>query len=161
MKRKGIDGKIFSALNRPGNGILDLFFIWASEAGLYLYLIALPAFLIKTKHAKRNKYLAGMTLTLLFTFLVKYTVKRGRPDGNTILTEATPSFPSGHTALAFFALGMLRNEMPILSLTSFAVAFSRIYVGAHYPTDVAAGAAVGLIIAEFVNSNEATVSREK
>jgi len=60
------------------------------------------------------------------------------------------SFPSGHSAsAAAFAAGALMEApkpvaIPIV-LTAGAVAFSRIYVGAHYPADVIAGVAVGTL----------------
>jgi undecaprenyl-diphosphatase len=64
---------------------------------------------------------------------------------------ASSSFPSGHAASAFaFATGasieMPRLAVP-LGLTAAAVAGSRITVGAHYPGDVAVGAAGGVAVA--------------
>ncbi|AKH86781.1 phosphoesterase [Streptomyces sp. CNQ-509] len=60
----------------------------------------------------------------------------------------TSSFPSGHTAsAAAFACGVAM-ESPrwglALAPVAWSVAFSRIYTGAHYPSDVLAGAALGL-----------------
>jgi undecaprenyl-diphosphatase len=57
------------------------------------------------------------------------------------------SFPSGHAASAFaFATGVALEKplvgVPLLGLAS-AVAYSRVYVGVHYPSDVFAGAAIG------------------
>ncbi|MBE6800858.1 MAG: phosphatase PAP2 family protein [Ruminococcaceae bacterium] len=65
------------------------------------------------------------------------------------------SFPSGHTSTSIGAafamfLGCFKNKkylaigIPTLIL-SFLIGFSRIYVHVHYPTDVIAGAVVGLI----------------
>jgi membrane-associated phospholipid phosphatase/catechol 2,3-dioxygenase-like lactoylglutathione lyase family enzyme len=60
---------------------------------------------------------------------------------------ATTSFPSGHAASAFaFAVGA-SMELPAarvpLAVLASAVAYSRVYVGVHYPLDVAVGAAAG------------------
>ena len=60
---------------------------------------------------------------------------------------ATTSFPSGHAASAFaFAVGASSElpaaRIPLLALAS-AVAYSRVYVGVHYPLDVVVGAAAG------------------
>ncbi len=57
------------------------------------------------------------------------------------------SFPSGHTAASFSIATTLALNIPRLSILVFfiaaIVAISRIYLGVHYPTDVAAGIIIG------------------
>jgi undecaprenyl-diphosphatase len=63
----------------------------------------------------------------------------------------THSFPSGHATVAFACATVLALAVPRLRLPLFAlaalIAFSRVYVGVHYPFDVLAGAALGVGIA--------------
>jgi undecaprenyl-diphosphatase len=64
------------------------------------------------------------------------------------------SFPSGHTAAAFgsaMAIGRIWPEGRVLWWTmAVLMGYSRIYVGHHYPLDVAAGALVGVLVALWV-----------
>ena len=61
------------------------------------------------------------------------------------------SFPSGHAATSFAAATMLSFAFPRLApalvVLAAAVAFSRVYVGVHYPLDVVVGAVLGALIA--------------
>lgn len=70
---------------------------------------------------------------------------------------ADSSFPSDHAAGSFSIAGSaaLGSKLPGLLLTAFAalVAISRIYVGAHYPTDVVGGMLVGLVSSWMVEKN--------
>ncbi len=64
------------------------------------------------------------------------------------------SFPSAHAANSFAMASVVSWGMPRLSLPAFLiaalVAYSRVYVGVHYPFDVVAGAVLGLVIGEIV-----------
>ena len=61
------------------------------------------------------------------------------------------SFPSGHAATSFAAATMLSFAFPrfapALYVVAAAVAFSRVYVGVHYPLDVLGCAALGVLVA--------------
>lgn len=68
------------------------------------------------------------------------------------------SFPSSHAtnhfALGYFMASTLHGRMkwfwPIPMLWALAVGYAQIYVGVHFPLDVAAGAALGILIGGFV-----------
>ncbi|MBE5952697.1 MAG: phosphatase PAP2 family protein [Lachnospiraceae bacterium] len=112
---------------------------------------------------KTRKVGAASALALIITFVtvnlgIKNAVARIRPyeviDGLTNLVgkQSDFSFPSGHSAHAF-AVGVVilimmpkKIGVPIFAI-SILMAFSRLYVGVHYPTDVIAGVVLGTIIA--------------
>ncbi len=60
------------------------------------------------------------------------------------------SFPSGHAATSFACATVLAafapRLAPVLLVLAAAIAFSRVYVGVHYPLDVVAGAALGAAV---------------
>lgn len=67
---------------------------------------------------------------------------------------ASNDFPSSHATTAFagaVVLSYLRPRLwPAFVIAAAAIAYSRLYVGVHYPTDVLAGAAVGAAFAAAV-----------
>lgn len=77
------------------------------------------------------------------------------PHLHTLINRPTSeSFPSSHATTAFAGAVVLAFLLPRLWPLFFAaaalVAFSRLYVGVHYPTDVLAGAALGAAFASAV-----------
>ena len=81
----------------------------------------------------------------IFIGITKYLINRKRPDGTGY--RFTSSFPSGHTANAFFIATLFsfkdrRIAIPMY-VWAFSCGFSRIYLKKHWFLDVVAGAIIG------------------
>jgi membrane-associated phospholipid phosphatase len=88
--------------------------------------------------------------------VIKVIVRRHRPKLEElpalISTPTQLSFPSAHSSSAFAAAGLYGDLLPrgpLLALAG-AMALSRVYLGVHYPTDIAAGAVLGTGVAAIV-----------
>jgi undecaprenyl-diphosphatase len=100
---------------------------------------------------------AAILLAESMSGALKLWVERDRPPVSRPVPEplleapSTYSFPSGHATVAFACATVLSLAVPRLRWPLFAlaalIAFSRVYVGVHYPGDVLAGAALGILIA--------------
>lgn len=122
-----------------------------------IWLLLAGVLLLTPKHRRAGAaVLAGLVLEIICCNMVlKPLVARVRPcDVNTAvqLLIARPddfSFPSGHTGASFAAAAALfadRNRLWIPSLIlALLIAFSRLYLYVHYPTDILAGAAIGMM----------------
>ena len=118
------------------------------------------AVLLCTKKYRRYgvQLLIGLALGFLTgNVILKHAVARPRPcwlDTGVPLLIGVPkdySFPSGHSAASFAAavsiFVMHKKEGAAALILACLIAFSRLYLFVHFPTDVLAGIAVGFICA--------------
>ncbi len=153
----------FSALDAIAacrNLVLDAFFSAVThlgDGGIIWIVLALSLLCIrKTRPLGLCMALALIFDLLLCNLCLKPLIDRPRPFAlrEIALLISAPhdaSFPSGHTAASFAAAGVLalrRSKLaaPALVLATI-IAFSRLYLYVHFPTDVLGGIVVGLLCA--------------
>jgi decaprenylphosphoryl-5-phosphoribose phosphatase len=88
----------------------------------------------------------------LLNSAIKGVVRRQRPAFEElpalVPTPTALSFPSAHASSSFAAARAYSSLMPAgpLYAVAGAMAVSRVYLGVHYPSDIAAGAALGMVL---------------
>jgi undecaprenyl-diphosphatase len=165
-----IDENFFLLINHDlANKFFDIFFPIITNGTYWIIPIAVAAvwFLIhEKKKAMSILVMSILTVSLsdsLTVRVIKPLVARERPcasdnaiKGGRFLIDqkSSYSFPSAHAANAFgqamlFSFFYMRWAWLFFSLATV-IGFSRIYVGVHYPSDVLAGACLGVMVAWLV-----------
>lgn len=166
---KEFDNQVTSIIVSFRSDALTVYFRVATDLGdryAYVILTVMLAGYYLIRH-RSWKFVLQTSLVLILASLsnivLKRVINRSRPALEHLVTVNTLSYPSGHamSAMAFYGFLIflsLRYKMSrwvrytlvtLLVLIILSVGISRIYLGVHYPSDVAAGFIGGLIWVAF------------
>lgn len=158
-----MDYTLFEAINDPagGHGILDSVMRHAATWAVPIFIAIVAAWFLIGRAKGRPTEREGAFLALfgaggalLVNQIVSHLWQRPRPFAahadvvHLLVARSTdPSFPSDHAAAAMaiavaVAIFHRRVGMAVIALAVL-VAYSRVFVGVHYPGDVLAGMAIG------------------
>lgn len=139
--------------------IMNIFSFFGGEVFLG-GVILLTIILLFKKHKKDAAAFSFiLSFGLFFNLILKNMFHRPRPQFLPLVHETTFSFPSGHAmnsfvfyiSLYYFIFRKTKNKNLRIALSTISmilvlcIGISRVYLGAHYPSDVIAGYLAGLI----------------
>lgn len=159
---QNVDINLLKSINNNRNKSLDKGFQFLSNS-VSPISISTPILLYSAGIIHQNKtikekalYIGEATLAAaIISTSLKYSIDRERPfekypnEIDKASDAGSPSFPSGHTSSAFSTATSLSMAFPkwYVIVPSYAwassVAYSRMHLGVHYPSDVLAGAIIG------------------
>jgi membrane-associated phospholipid phosphatase len=155
------DIELLKRINSNGTPFWDKTFVVITESASPITFATPAVFFItgaaqKNEELKKQAYFMGGSLLLAnaITTTMKYSIQRERPYKTYSFIEkksggGSPAFPSGHTTTAFATATSLSMAFPkwyVVApayLWAASVGYSRMYLGVHYPSDVAAGMIIG------------------
>ena len=165
MSIASFDVSVFSFINHlPHPAILNDLARFFSGIGSWGAIWLIIAVILFFREEKRDHWfflpsVLAISLSLLLSEIVlKWVVARPRPTvdiGAIILTSpGNYSFPSTHATIAWAMAFVLWREdkklRPWLIILATLISLSRVYLGAHYPSDVVGGALLGIVIGWLV-----------
>jgi undecaprenyl-diphosphatase len=141
----------------------DTLFVWLSRAGssgLVWVVISIVVGIVWRRYALFGMTLLTVVVADTSNYLLKDVFDRPRPSARYAEPEPllhpppSHSFPSGHAATSFACATVIGASAPKLRVPLYVlaalIAWSRVYVGVHYPVDVVVGAlycvAVGSVL---------------
>lgn len=155
-------------VSRRTPGLTNYFKFMTNVGDTYGYLIVLSIFLLVSLLVfKRWKYIVQATLVLALAtvsnMMLKRFIDRARPGIEHLVSVETLSYPSGHamSAMAFYGFliflvikfdiqKVFKYLLVIVLLTVIlSIGISRIYLGVHFPSDIAGGFIAGFIWVVF------------
>ncbi len=159
-----LDARLFLAINHlPHTRLLNRFFYtitFVFTGGAAWYALMAGILIVRPRlgwRIVRQSLLPLAIATSLVEYPVKHYFRRRRPFIDVIQAivigkkPGTWSFPSGHSATAFAGAWLFscyfRNFRRYFYTIASLVAFSRIYLGDHYPGDVVSGSTLGAFLA--------------
>jgi undecaprenyl-diphosphatase len=160
-----IDARLFLAANHLPhtpltNGLMSALTL-AFNGGIAWFAGLFGAMLFNRRRHRRSFLQIAPPLwfaTLIVEYPIKYYFRRRRPFIDIVQAitigrkPGSYSFPSGHSAAAFAGAWLMSRHYPLLTplwyVIAALVAFSRIYLGVHYPGDVISGSLIGTLLAE-------------
>lgn len=159
------DTQITNTILSYRSTFLTNYFVAVTRIGdVYGYLVVLVlAAILASVVFKRFKYVVQITVVLFLSALsnviLKRAINRARPEIEHLVTVETLSYPSGHAmaAMAFygfliylfykFKMRILIKTVAIFALVVLiiSIGISRVYLGVHFPSDIAGGFIAGAI----------------
>ena len=125
----------------------------SGEHAALWYALGTAAMLLDPRSAAQyRKAMLGIGTTQLVNTAVKGIFRRRRPAleelPHLVKVPTSLSFPSAHSSTSFAAARAYSACLPAapLYLAAALMALSRVYVGVHYPSDIAVGAGLGFTI---------------
>ena len=140
-------------------GALTYIFKWISYILSLILILLFMTSMFMWEENKKDWIIplwSSTFLALVITYILKIIVARERPETVVEIFGINDpfSFPSAHAAISFAAVPILDKEFPSIKafwiVFAIMVAISRIYLGAHFLTDVIAGALIGYIIGKTI-----------
>lgn len=154
---------ILDAIQTLRNPALDMFFTVLTRLGDHAEIWLLLIFIMIRKRDRRaTALLAVVSIVIelvIVSLILKPIIMRPRPFLIKEIEILVPvpmgsAFPSGHAASSLAVAFLLFREKVSyrygIMFTALLMAFSRLYVYVHYPSDVLFGIIIGVAIGEFV-----------